>query len=661
MTLSLRSAVLELRWLNPAARWGLGLLLILACVAGGFSWQVEPFRTVERRLYDLRVSLFPETADPDERIALIVFTDETMAATGKRSPVDRGLLGRALATIDAMGPRSITLDMLFDLKQPEDADLLAAIRSVQTPLYLTGPMPEWVHTYPGGHENARDFLRDSGIPPERMVSLALATDDDGTIRDWPSPASSALSIPARALSGNALGDYQGPIRFRLPKSADRPVIPTYPIELFGGDAAIAEVLASAIAGRHILVGVDSIHVDQFQTPLIYTVDEDRDGQLSGIEVQAQMLAQALDGQRYWKPPAWFPPLLPLAILPLAMLTAALAMPRWLRLVLSVTQIAFLLLLPFALEYLFEDSAGVSAFGWLLCWASGYFAVVMVRRAKAWEKGRIAQSALTRYLPPDVAAQILDDPSRLALDGQRCQVFALFSDLEGFTTLCQSEQPTDVAIFLNDYLETLSQIVLNYGGTIDKFVGDSVVAFWGAPFAREGDGARAAQAAVAMFEAGETFRSRTLPGGGTVGRTRIGLHYGEAIVGNFGGDGRIQYTALGDTMNLASRLEAANKTLGTSILISREAATFSSGIVLRTMGQIKVRGRSAPVMVLEPGLTLNPDDVARMNGLYEQAVEGSDLALDELRQWAADRDFDVGLARLVDRLSEPSDGGSPSTG
>jgi adenylate cyclase len=651
---SWRPIIAELRWLNPAARWGLGLLLILACVAGGFSWQVEPFRTVERQLYDLRVSLFPETADPDERIALIVFTDETIAATGKQSPVDRDLLGKALAAIDAMGPRSISLDMLFDLKQPEDSALLTVIRSMRTPLYLPGPMGEWAQSYPGGHENARAFLRDSGVPPEHMVSLTLATDDDGTIRNWPSPADSDQPILARALSEGALNDYQGPIRFRLPKSDDGPVIPTYPIELFGGDAEIAELLAPSIAGRHILVGIDSVGIDRFQTPLIYSADEYRDGQLSGIEVQAQMLAQALDGQRYWKPPVWFPPLLPLAILPLAMLTAALAMPGWLRLALSAAQIGFLVLMPFALEYLFEDSADVSAFGWLLCWGLGYFAVVIIRRAKAWEKGRIAQSALTRYLPPDVAAQILNDPSRLALDGQRCKVFALFSDLEGFTTLCQSEQPTDVAVFLNDYLETLSQIVLNHGGTIDKFVGDSVVAFWGAPFAREGDGERAAQAAVAMYEAGETFRTRMLPGGGTVGRTRIGLHYGEAIVGNFGGDGRIQYTALGDTMNLASRLEAANKTLGTSILISREAATFSSGIVLRTMGQITVRGRSAPVMVLEPGLTLSPVDVERMNSLHERASAGDSAALDELRQWAGDRDFDVGLARLVERLSDQPD-------
>lgn len=650
----LRGGIRELRWLNPAARVGLGLLLMLAFVAGGFSWQVEPFRSVERQLYDARVSSFPETAEPDPRILLIVYTDETMLATGRRSPVDRRLLMRTLQNLRQMQPATVTIDLPFDVPQADDAALAATMRTLDVPLYLQGPdvagdMPE------GGRQYLQGFLRNAGARQQRFVSLAVEIDDDGVVRNWPDDSRSTHPLLAHALSGNVLAGYRGPIRFRMPAHADSAVIEAIPIEMFA-DPETAPFMRDMVRGRHILIGLDSVEFDRFQTPLAYVRDDWRFGQFGGLELQAHMLAQALDNQRYWKPPMWFPPLLPLLILPLAMLTAGLALPGWLRAGAIALQIAGLTLIPFALEYLFEDSAGVGAFGWLLCWAAGYYAVHMVRRAKAWEQGRIAQSALTRYLPPDIAQQIVNDPTRLALNGQRCHVFALFSDLEGFTALCQSESPGDVAAFLNEYLETLSQIVLDHGGTIDKFVGDAVVAFWGAPLAREGDGERAARGAVAIHQAGETFRSRVLPGGGRVGRTRVGLHYGEAIVGNFGGDGRIQYTALGDTMNLAARLEGANKQLGTSILLSREAAEFASGVVLRTMGRITVRGRSTPVAVMEPGLSIEPLDVERMNRLYEAASDGDAAALTELRAWAAARDFDLGLNRLVERLARTGEGG-----
>jgi hypothetical protein len=118
----------------------------------------------------------------------------------------------------------------------------------------------------------------------------------------------------------------------------------------------------------------------------------------------------------------------------------------------------------------------------------------------------------------------------------------------------------IARLLNEYLDKLSAVVLEHGGTLDKFVGDAVVAFWGAPIAYADDGARAVKAAIAMYRAGEEFRRNAPPGVPPIGRTRVGVHFGEAIVGNFGGDGRIQYTALGDAMNTAARLEGANKPL-----------------------------------------------------------------------------------------------------
>src|SRR3546814_1678783 len=185
------------------------------------------------------------------------------------------------------------------------------------------------------------------------------------------------------------------------------------------------------------------------------------------------------------------------------------------------------------------------------------------------------------------------PAQLSLHGERRNIYCVFTDLEGFTKLSHAVTPETVARLLNEYLDRLSDIVLDHGGTIDKFVGDAVVAFWGAPLSRPDDGEKAAAAAVAMFRAGEAFRVDMAEGVPPIGMTRVGLHVGDAIVGNFGGEGRIQYTALGDSMNTASRLESANKSLKTGVLISAEAAATAGRDDLMPMGRVTLRGRARP--------------------------------------------------------------------
>src|SRR3546814_12770088 len=135
---------------------------------------------------------------------------------------------------------------------------------------------------------------------------------------------------------------------------------------------------------------------------------------------------------------------------------------------------------------------------------------------------------------------------------------MFTDMEGFTKLSHAITPEQLSTLLNRYLDLLGETVLKHGGTIDKFVGDAVVAFWGAPIAREDDADRAAKAAIAMYEAGREFARS---GGDDIpprGKTRVGLHRGEAVVGNFGGEGRIQYTGIGHSRKHAPRLESAKK-------------------------------------------------------------------------------------------------------
>jgi len=167
-------------------------------------------------------------------------------------------------------------------------------------------------------------------------------------------------------------------------------------------------------------------------------------------------------------------------------------------------------------------------------------------------------------------------------------------------------PDQVATILNAYLDGMCDIVLDHGGTIDKFVGDAVVAFWGAPIARDDDGDRAASALLAMNKFTREFSEKHNVNGAQLGRTRVGLHYGDAVVGNFGGEGRLSYTALGDAMNCAARLEGANKYLKTVALVSEEARSRTTLDLFRPMGRIILSGRATPIVVWEPAPDMDPE-------------------------------------------------------
>ena len=229
--------------------------------------------------------------------------------------------------------------------------------------------------------------------------------------------------------------------------------------------------------------------------------------------------------------------------------------------------------------------------------------------------------------------------------------------EGFTKFSHAMRPENVAQVLNDYLDRMSEIVLAHGGTLDKFVGDAVVAFWGAPIAYPDDGERAVRAAWAMFEAGETFRHEPRDGLPMFGRTRVGVHFGEAVVGNFGGDKRIQYTALGDAMNTAARLEGANKPLRTGVLVSREAVERSGLDWFRSMGTITLRGRSTPVEVFEAVPNLAEAERAVVNELVEAHAAGDSSLVQRLTTKLAQFGQDDALGNLLERLRATAKGES----
>ena len=278
----------------------------------------------------------------------------------------------------------------------------------------------------------------------------------------------------------------------------------------------------------------------------------------------------------------------------------------------------------------------------------FAAVTSAARASTAVQRRFAQGALGKYLPREMAEEIIEHPERLALHGEKKEIFVLFSDLEGFTKMSHAIPPEMVAKLLNRYLDMLSQVVLDHGGVIDKFVGDAVVAFWGAPIARPDDGERAARAGYALWQAGEKFRNSVEPGVPPIGKTRVGLHWGEAVVGNFGGKTRIQYTALGNSHEHRLAARGGQQGARFEVMASQEFAERSGLDWWRPMGRVVLRGRSKPVDLFEPAPDFPIEDRAALDQAMILIENDRARRSGDPPRWSKSIPEDAALANLLER-------------
>ena len=641
--------------------WQVALTIAALVIAVGVardSWHLPLFIDAEHALFDARIVASAPLVHQDSRIVLVPYTDETLIATGKRSPLDRTILARALARLDTMGAKAIGIDILTDQPQADDPVLIAAFHRMHTPTFLAyasaaGASDKILYRQ---QQFLDQFQRAIGGPRVHPASIMLQTDSDNVLRRWPEKVPGAPPrLPNAMIAGaSEFADYAGSVAYRRPAAKDEPIFAAIPIDTFADDAifavpAAAALFAQQIRGRYVLIGGNIEDIDIFQTPLSKVAAKGESHTMWGMDLFATMLAQMLDGRRL-RPMAggtlWATAL---AVVAAGALTAGVNRRALVSVPVLVGQLAMLAGLPFWLAWRGQETYGLPAFGWLVGWFLAFLAVSMAARKLSSEQRRFAQGALGKYLPRDIAARIIRDPDSLQLSGEKRAIFVLFSDLEGFTALSHAIEPEMVATLLNRYLDMLSDVVLSHGGTIDKFVGDAVVAFWGAPISRPDDGRRAVEAAIAMHQAGEKFRESAPDGVPPIGRTRVGLHWGEAIVGNFGGEGRIQYTALGDAMNTAARLESANKQTGTSVLVSGPVVARCGLDIFRPLGRVVLSGRASALDIYEPVPQMPAAERHSFAELARRASDGDAAGVAEVVMMAEQASHDMASNKLAFRL------------
>lgn len=556
----------------------LGLLAVL---------HVTPvWMPVQRLEYDLLSSLTAPVR-PDARVLVVGLDEPSLATLNLAPPLPRRLHAQLVDALAAAGTAALGIDMLFGAPQsPTDDAALAQALQGRMPVVLASAEVAVQSSQVAQYRQAIPTV----FPDARHGSVALNVDDDGVLRRAPAQDDALWRVLAHSAGR--------PITPPPPGALLRYYAPEVPLPYAHYTQALdpAGMLPpGALQGRLVLLGqhtpVDS--VDQFVTPL----RELGGGPQSGVFLHATALINGLAGD--WIVPAH--PAGPALQAVLAVGMVAGLTRRWAGW--RAVWISLLLALLALGGGLWAYLAGV---WWsTLPTLAGLVLHLNVGAADSYWRERRRREQLrnefARYVPPAVVDALAASGAESALRGERRVLTLLFSDLAGFTSASEHLPPEEVAQALNAYFSRMTRTVHHHGGTLDKFIGDAVMAFWNAPLPEPAHAARALACAQTMQV--EMVALRTEWAGTPFGKVqlRIGLHTGEAAVGHLGSHERFTYTAVGDAVNTAARLEGANKVFGTGILLSaatRNALSADSAehAHLLWLDAVVLAGRSAGIDV-----------------------------------------------------------------
>jgi len=622
-----------------------GIVLTLCVISLFFADQLDLVHVpllgqVELKTYDMRLRALPSA--PPQFVTIAAIDEQSLAKLG-RWPWSRTTFTALAERLDQLGARVIAFDLFFPERESArvDAQFARAISSTKKVVLGTvfiDRQAEMRHLGPAGLAAARLAIAPQAIaevqaetfrmdePYGVLVNIVelqgaatyvghidVPPDADGVVRRAPLirrfdrryfPAFDVqvartflqkevptLDIAAYGIAGIRLGERYIPldeegrllVRHRKPGSFAK--------------VSIADILEqradpALVRGRVVLVGNTAVGIgDARVTPYGAT--------LPGVEIRASIIESLLQGDALQRP-EWMM-VLDIAFMAAAALLLIILLPR-----LGVTGggvlAAGVLAGYVALALYLFRSEGL----WLnlvyptLLIALLFATETLVEYFFTFSEKRYLKRAFAHYVPPTVVDDLVADTDKLRLGGEKRELTVLFSDIRGFTTLSEAMAPEDLVKLMNEYFTVMTEKVFQQRGSLDKYIGDAIMALFGAPVAEPRHAACACRAAIEMVRAlqplRESWRARGIPSI-DIG---VGINTGPMVVGNMGSASRFNYTVVGDAVNLASRIEHLNKEYGTSILLSEYTyePVKDEFRAAREVDMVRVRGRAQPVRLYE---------------------------------------------------------------
>ena len=593
-------------------------LFLAAILAQRYEW----FALLEDQTLSFRHQLRlafgdAKTLAPAPEVVL-VNTDEPFFKAYKSFPLRRTDIGAIVTNLKSLGARVIAVDMLMDFPSSygEDPALARALKDagnsllvsqaefragkfvkINRPTTLLDEAADSGYTNIESNSNLVTMLSRLTIHPESI----------GERGGWPFAVKAAAQFlgvePTLEGTTLVLGDLRVPLDHDHRLSIDFPPLPTGTrflsqsagltalefLDISQLDENERAELEFWVKDKIVVIGDTSeVSHDWFDTPV---------GMVYGVEIIANSIGSILKGAPL-KAAGMVVDALPPLILMTSMVLLGLFLPRPLPRGLCATALGggFVLLA----SWLYVKSGLVLSMSYgLMALALSYLVVefrqYMIERS---QKQQIART-FGQYIPPELVTEMSKSGQTVTVGGESREMTVLFSDVRGFTTISEGLSPQSLTVLMNSFLSPMTHVIHEHRGTIDKYMGDAIMAFWGAPLPDPDHAKRAVQAALGMVKKMDALKDDFIARGWKPIRVGIGLNTGLMNVGNMGSDFRMAYTVLGDAVNLGSRVESLTKQYGVNLMITEYTQAAVPGLVSREIDLVRVKGKDTPVRLYEP--------------------------------------------------------------
>jgi adenylate cyclase len=527
----------------------------------------------------------------DPSLVIVAIDDESLQKIGQW-PWPRLEFAKVISSLNQVAPTRLGIDVMFAedsrLGQADDLALEIALGQAKYPIVL--PVEALDLKLSNGSPEVSSLTKTKaqfGNKPVVFGHINLITDPDNVVRLYPHVIfeSSGNSIPSfgRLMAGREIDENELLVR-PIVYAGQPGVVARIPFWQIANGERLGE-----LAGKKVLIGATAADLQDTQsTPVSFG------SKMPGVEIQANIANMILQNWSLHEVSTWQMLLFILIASFLPLLWFFVFRRTWIVLLVSLVSGICAIVVSVVL---FDNGIVLPLIHVQLAWILSLIGLIVFRYISAERERHEMKDIFSKYVSKEVLNHIMSDPAQVKLGGEEKQVTLFFSDIRGFTTISEKLSPTELVRVLNRYFTVMTGIILEHDGVVDKYIGDAIMAFWGAPLIDDDQADKALQTSIAMLKALKILNEELVQAGDPEINIGIGLFSGPAVVGNVGSDQRFDYTAMGDTVNAASRLESSNKQYNTKILISQSTKDLlKKEYPLVYVDSATVKGRVEPIKI-----------------------------------------------------------------